>query len=129
MMLHFAPLIFIPHFLQAVFSCSVEIFSLSKIADIRVVSSAYLMLAQKVSRRFRVSSRSLTSFVTNSRNMLNMVGESRHPGRTPMSTENHYVSCPSITTAHSVSSYKASTILTILGSMPMAIIIFHSAFF
>ena len=73
-------------------------------------------------------SRLLSSFITNSRNMLNSVGDSRQPWRTPIFTANQSVICPFITTAHSVSSYRISIILTIFGSTPIAIIIFQRAF-
>ena len=69
-----------------------------------------------------------SSFMTNSRNMLNSVGERIQPWRTPMLTLNHSVMWPSITIAHSVSLYSASMMLTIFVSTPMAIIILHRAF-
>ena len=79
MILHLAPLIFMPHFLQASSSCFVVRASLSNIADKSVVSSAYRISNERDSVRDRLCSTSLTSFITNSKKILNRVGERRHP--------------------------------------------------
>ena len=89
MILHLAPFIFIPHFWHAFSSCEVERWSFSKIADRRVVSSAYLMSIDKLSWNLSVLSRLFSSFMTNSRKILNRVGDNRHPCLRPIFTANH----------------------------------------
>ena len=117
--LHLAPFIFIPHFWYAFSSCEVDGWSFSKKADRRVVLSEYLMSIDKMSWSLCVISSLFISFMTNSRKILNRVGDSRHPCLRPIFTASHSVICPSMTTAHSVSLYRDSIIRTILGSSYM----------
>ena len=67
-MLHLAPFIFIPYFLGGRWS-------FSKIADRRVVSYACLMSIDKLTLSLGVISRLFSSFMTNSKKILNRVGE------------------------------------------------------
>ena len=114
--LHLAPFIFIPHFWHAFSSCDVDSQSFSKMADRRVVSSAYLMFIDKLPWILSLLSWLFSSIMTNSRKILNRVGDSRHPCQRPIFTANHSVNCLSISTLSTL----YSIIRTILGSIPLA---------
>ena len=86
------------------------------------------MSIDKLSWILSVVSRLFSSFMTNSRKILNRVGDSRHPCLRPIFTANHSGNCPSMTTAHSVSLYRDCIIRFFSGSIPIVIIIFNRAF-
>ena len=87
--LHLSSFIFIPHLAQPFSSSAVDSCNLSNIADIRVVSSAYLMSIDMPIAYVRVWSSERRAIITNSRKTLNKVGDNRHPCLTPISTLNH----------------------------------------
>ena len=73
------------------------------------------MSIDRASWRWNSSSNFFSSFMTNSKNILKRVGDKRQPCLRPIFTEKHWVRCPSITAAHSVSLYIDFIIRTIWG--------------
>ena len=101
-MFHFAPFYIHFHNLHDLSNCFVAMFSLLKSVDMRVVSPVYWISIERESVNARLLSRPLSSFMTNSRNILKRVEDSRKPCLRPTRTSNQSVSWPSMATEHSI---------------------------